>query len=619
MVNFTEEELKEFHMHFDSFDNNGDGTIDSDELIKILKDLGEKHDAVTVRNLIKEVDTDNSGKVEFNEFLAVIASIRSGSSGKMANFARVYEKQKEMIQVKGHSGVHSYAQEEMSAFAEHFNYVLKNDPDLAKYLPIDPEGLALAESIKDGVILAKFINKCVADTIDERALNKRKADNKDLSLFKINENLNLVISSAKSIGVQTVNLGCTELLNGKDFPHIILGLVWQLVKIQLLNSINLKSNPLLIRLLEEGEELADLLKLPPDQLLLRWMNYHLKRSGTDKRVANWSGDVKDSVAYTIVLNQIAPGVCDKAALNNNNMDTRAGMVIKNAEKLGVPPFIKPKDISSGNARLNLAFAAQIFNTNPGLEPLTEEEKAELAGMMNDDVGDSREERAFRMWMNTLGIPDLYINGLFEDCKDGLALLKVEDFVEPGVVDWTKVEMKPNNKFKKLTNCNCAVDTGKKMHFSLVGIGGSDVNDGNKKLLLALVWQLMRYHTIKFLSHLTMDGSQVTDDQIIEWANKKVADAGRPSSMRNFKDKSLSTSHFFFDLLHGVTPDIINWDLVTGADNDEDKLLNARYAISVARKIGCTIFLLPEDIVEVRDKMIMTFVAAIMTVALQQGK
>jgi plastin-1 len=372
-------------------------------------------------------------------------------------------------------------------------------------------------------------------------------------------------------------------------------------------------------LLEEGEELADLMKLPPDQLLLRWMNFHLKNSGSDKRVANWSGDVKDSVAYTIVLNQIAPAVCDKSALNQANMDQRAGTVIKNAEKIGVPQFIQPKDISSGNARLNLAFAAQIFNTNPGLEPLTDEEKAELAGMMEDDVGDSREERAFRMWMNTLGIPDFYINGLFEDCKDGLALLKVEDFVEPGVVDWTKVEMKPNNKFKKLTNCNVAVDTGKKMHFSLVGIGGNDIHDGNKKLVLALVWQLMRYHTIKFLSHLTMHGAQVTDEQIVEWANKKVADAGRPSSMKSFRDKSLATSHFFFDLLHAVTPDIINWDLVTAADNDEDKLLNAKYAISVARKIGCTIFLLPEDVVEVKDKMILTFVAAIMTVALQQGR
>lgn len=568
-----------------------------------------------MKALISEVDTDKSGKIEFNEFLAVIASIRSGTSGKVANFARVYEKQKEMIQVKGHSGVHSYAQEEMSAFAEHFNNVLKGDPDLHYLLPINPAKIELAEKVKDGVLLAKFINKCVPDTIDERALNKRK--DKDLSLFKINENLNLVISSAKSIGVSTVNIGSTELLNGKDYPHIILGLIWQLVKIQLLNSINLKSNPLLIRLLEDGEDLSDLMKLPPDQLLLRWMNFHLKNAGSTKRVNNWSGDVKDSVAYTIVLNQIAPGQCDKSALESKDMDKRAGMVIGNAEKIGVPIFIKPKDISTGNSRLNLAFAAQIFNTNPGLEPLTEEEKSQLAGIMEDDVGDSREERAFRMWMNTLGIPDFYINGLFEDCKDGLALLKVEDFVEPGIVDWSKCEKKPNNKFKKLTNCNLAVDTGKKMHFSLVGIGGNDINDGNKKLILALVWQLMRYHTIKFLSRLTMNGDHVTDDQIIAWANKTVADSGKSTSMKNFKDKSLGTSLFFFDLLHAINPDIINWELVTGGANDDEKLLNAKYAISVARKLNCTIFLLPEDIVEVKDKMILTFVAAIMTVALQK--
>lgn len=32
--------------------------------------------------------------------------------------------------------------------------------------------------------------------------------------------------------------------------------------------------------------------------------------------------------------------------------------------------------------------------------------------------------------------------------------------------------------------------------------------------------------------------------------------------------------------------------------DEDKKLNATYIISVARKLGCSIFLLPEDIMEV---------------------
>jgi plastin-1 len=134
-------------------------------------------------------------------------------------------------------------------------------------------------------------------------LNLRKAG-KDISLFQINENQTLVIASAKAIGVKVTNVGASELVEGEKYPHLVLGLgtshttharkcarshpthqsthlfpscafvfsVWQLVKIHLLNSINLKNHPELIRLLEEGETLADLLKLPPDQLLIRWFN-----------------------------------------------------------------------------------------------------------------------------------------------------------------------------------------------------------------------------------------------------------------------------------------------------------------------------------------------------------
>lgn len=45
---------------------------------------------------------------------------------------------------------------------------------------------------------------------------------------------------------------------------------------------------------------------------------------------------------------------------------------------------------------------------------------------------------------------------------------------------------------QLENCNYAVELGKHpAKFSLVGIGGQDLNDGNQTLTLALVWQLMR--------------------------------------------------------------------------------------------------------------------------------
>jgi hypothetical protein len=60
-------------------------------------------------------------------------------------------------------------------------------------------------------------------------------------------------------------------------------------------------------LLKDGETKEDLLKLTKEELLLRWMNYHLAKSGyTGKEVKNFSSDIKDSVAYTYLLKQIAP-------------------------------------------------------------------------------------------------------------------------------------------------------------------------------------------------------------------------------------------------------------------------------------------------------------------------
>ena len=55
-----------------------------------------------------------------------------------------------------------------------------------------------------------------------------------------------------------------------------------------------------------GETLEDLLALSPEEILLRWFNYHLEQAGSSRRVNNFSGDIKDSEAYTILLDQIAP-------------------------------------------------------------------------------------------------------------------------------------------------------------------------------------------------------------------------------------------------------------------------------------------------------------------------
>jgi plastin-1 len=37
------------------------------------------------------------------------------------------------------------------------------------------------------------------------------------------------------------------------------------------------------RLLEDGETMEEFLRLPPDQILLRWFNYHLKAANWHRR------------------------------------------------------------------------------------------------------------------------------------------------------------------------------------------------------------------------------------------------------------------------------------------------------------------------------------------------
>ena len=122
----------------------------------------------------------------------------------------------------------------------------------------------------------------------------------------------------------------------------------------------------------------------------------------------------------------------------------------------------------------------------------------LLQQLEGDESDSREERAFRMWINSLGL-DTQVNNLIEECYDGLLILETMDKINPGVVDWKKVDKKPKNVHNRIINCNYAVELGKERRpkskeidafaFSLVGIDGKDIVDKKTKLILAIVWQV----------------------------------------------------------------------------------------------------------------------------------
>ena len=95
---------------------------------------------------------------------------------------------------------------------------------------------------------------CVAsepDTIDWRVANYKKGGG--LNQFKIIENHLVNIAAAKVIGLCICNVSAED------------------------DSINLKSHPKLIRLLQDGEDLHDLLASAPGETLKRWLNYHLAK------------------------------------------------------------------------------------------------------------------------------------------------------------------------------------------------------------------------------------------------------------------------------------------------------------------------------------------------------
>ena len=542
-----------------------------------------------------------------------------GSSSAGVNFNsgadtnETFVRNKAKVVIGSGRTMHTIDDEERVEFTRHINNVLAGDSLVGNRLPFDLNTFQLFDECTDGLVLSALINDSVPDTIDTRVLNTSK-NGKPLNNFKMLENANVALNSAKAIGCVVVNVHSEDIIDGKE--HLVLGLIWQIIRKGLLSKIDIKLHPELYRLLEEDETLEQFLRLSPEKILLRWFNYHLKAANWNRRVNNFSQDVADGENYTILLNQLAPELCSRAPLQTSDLLQRAELVLKNAEKLECRKYLTPKALVAGNPKLNLAFVAHLFNTHPGLDPIAEEEKPEIEEF---DAEGEREARVFTLWLNSLDVNPPVVS-LFEDLKDGTILVEAYDKVMPGSVDWKHINKRPSNgnemsRFKALENTNYCVAIGKANRFSLVGIEGSDILDGNKMLTLGLVWQLMRRNINNTLSSLSINGKEVSDMDILKWANTMVVKGGKSSSVRSFKDPSLANGIFLLDVLHGMKPGYVDYDLVTPGNTEEDKYANARLAISIARKLGALIWVVPEDINEVRARLILTFVGSLMSLKL----
>ncbi|XP_043912962.1 centrin-1 [Protopterus annectens] len=72
-ADLTEEQKQEIREAFDLFDTDGAGTIDVKELKVAMRALGFEPKKEEIKKIISEIDKEATGKIGFNDFLAVMA------------------------------------------------------------------------------------------------------------------------------------------------------------------------------------------------------------------------------------------------------------------------------------------------------------------------------------------------------------------------------------------------------------------------------------------------------------------------------------------------------------------------------------------------------------------
>jgi len=79
---------------------------------------------------------------------------------------------------------------------------------------------------------------------------------------------------------------------------------------------------------------------------------------------------------------------------------------------------------------------------------------------------------------------------------------------------------------------------------------------------------MRAYTLSLLTTLTNSGDPIVEQEIIQWTNDKLSNAGKTSKIRNFQDSSIGDGRVLIDLIDAIKPGVINYEVVKDGGNPE---------------------------------------------------
>lgn len=129
-------------------------------------------------------------------------------------------------------------------------------------------------------------------------------------------------------------------------------------------------------------------------------------------------------------------------------------------------------------------------------------------------GSLPEPTVYRNWILSIlpPSPDRPPIDLANDSKE-LLLMEVFEILRPGALDWKKIDLKPGNFYKKLSNLTILFEAMRDQSIVVLSIRPSDILEGKITSLYALLWNFMR---IYFIDHVSQT-KEIDDGAIVEWA------------------------------------------------------------------------------------------------------
>lgn len=230
------------------------------------------------------------------------------------------------------------------------------------------------------------------------------------------------------------------------------------------------------------------------------MNHHLTNASPPCAPVADLAHLRDVASLAALVAQVVPASAAAFSdVRNAPAESRMPRLFAALPAVQLHFFLSPAELQANplNARTALFYFAHMFRLYPALSSAAPEDTMAAAKFV--DAEGNREERVYCNWMASLGVP---VRNITSDLGDGIALLRVFDHIVPNSVKWSKVNVPANSPFQRAENCNYVITVAIHLKLEIRSIGGSDIQEGNRKLILAILWQAMRLHVFIVLERLS---------------------------------------------------------------------------------------------------------------------